>query len=110
MEDAVSPNPFARIRNERYECAQSISAFLLLRYICDADPPTEAKEEGAPEGLRRGRIERGYYDDLVRVINGDDHFNRIGDFVREAVLERSTGGRKTPARDGFSPSTLTLTK
>ena len=35
-----------------------------------------------------GRIERGYYDDLVRVIDGDDHFNRIGDFVREAVLEK----------------------
>jgi len=53
MEDAVSSNPLARIRNERYECAQSISAFLLLRYICDADPPAEAKEEGPPEGLRR---------------------------------------------------------
>ena len=57
IEDAVSPNPFARIRNERYECAQSISAFLLSRYICDADPPTEAQEEGPPEGLR-GRSDR----------------------------------------------------
>ena len=33
--DAVSPKTFACIRNERYECAQSISAFLLLRYTCD---------------------------------------------------------------------------
>lgn len=35
-----------------------------------------------------GRIERGYYEDLVRVIDSDDHFNRIGDFVREAVIEK----------------------
>ena len=41
-----------------------------------------------------GRIERGYYDDLVRVIDGDDHFNRIGDFVREAVLEKIDRWRK----------------
>ncbi|HEV2317544.1 MAG TPA: hypothetical protein VGV89_08240 [Thermoplasmata archaeon] len=34
------------------------------------------------------RIERGYYEDLVRIIDGDDHFNRLGDFVREAVLEK----------------------
>jgi hypothetical protein len=48
----VSPNPFARIRNERYECAQSISALLLSRYICDV-AVTEAQEEDTPEGLRR---------------------------------------------------------
>ena len=41
-----------------------------------------------------GRIERGYYDDLVRIIDGDDHFNRIGDFVREAVLEKIDRWRK----------------
>lgn len=34
------------------------------------------------------RIERGYYEDLVRIIDADDHYNRLGDFVREAVLER----------------------
>lgn len=34
------------------------------------------------------RIERGYYEDLVRIIDGDDHFNRMGDFIREAVLEK----------------------
>ena len=41
-----------------------------------------------------GRIERGYYEDLVRIIDGDDHFNRIGDFVREAVLEKIDHWRK----------------
>ena len=35
-----------------------------------------------------GRIERGYYEDLVRIIDADDHFNRLGDFVRESVLEK----------------------
>jgi hypothetical protein len=54
IEDAASPNPFARIRNERYECAQSISAFPHSRYNCDAGRTTEAEEEGPPEGLRRG--------------------------------------------------------
>jgi len=41
-----------------------------------------------------GRIERGYYEDLVRVVDSDDHFNRIGDFVREAVLEKIDRWRK----------------
>ncbi len=35
-----------------------------------------------------GRIERGYYEDLVAIIDADDHFGRIGDFVREAVMEK----------------------
>ena len=34
------------------------------------------------------RIERGYYEDLVRIIDADDHYNRLGDFVREAVFEK----------------------
>jgi hypothetical protein len=59
MEDAVSPNPVARIRNERYECAQSISAFLLLRYSCDADPTTETEEEGPPQSLGRRQDRAG---------------------------------------------------
>jgi hypothetical protein len=46
------------------------------------------KKKILPKVSVAGRIERGYYDDLVRVIDGDDHFNRIGDFVREAVLEK----------------------
>ncbi len=32
-----------------------------------------------------GRIERGYYEGLVGVIDADDHCNRIGGWVREAV-------------------------
>src|ERR1700691_1563773 len=48
-EAVVSPNPFERIRNERYECAQSISALLLSCYRC-AVTDTEAQEEDAPEG------------------------------------------------------------
>jgi hypothetical protein len=35
-----------------------------------------------------GRIERGYYEDLVGIVDADDHYNRIGDFVREAVAEK----------------------
>ena len=34
------------------------------------------------------RIERGYYEDMVRIIDADDHYNRLGDFVREAVFEK----------------------
>lgn len=46
------------------------------------------KKKVLPKVSVAGRIERGYYEDLVRVIDADDHFNRIGDFVREAVLEK----------------------
>ena len=42
------------------------------------------------------RIERGYYEDLVRVIDADDHYNRLGDFVREAVLEKIDRWKRTP--------------
>ena len=52
------------------------------------------KKKVLPKVSVAGRIERGYYDDLVRVIDGDDHFNRIGDFVREAVLEKIDRGVK----------------
>lgn len=51
-------------------------------------PPPKPRKKVLPKVSVAGRIERGYYDDLVRVIDGDDHFNRIGDFVREAVLEK----------------------
>lgn len=46
------------------------------------------KKRVLPKVSVAARIERGYYEDLVRIIDGDDHFNRIGDFVREAVLEK----------------------
>ncbi len=51
-------------------------------------PLPKPKKKILPKVSVAGRIERGYYEDLVRVIDGDDHFNRIGDFVREAVLEK----------------------
>ena len=34
------------------------------------------------------RIERGYYSELVGIINADDHYNRLADFIREAVVEK----------------------
>jgi hypothetical protein len=51
-------------------------------------PLPKPRKKILPKVSVAGRIERGYYEDLVRVIDGDDHFNRIGDFVREAVLEK----------------------
>lgn len=51
-------------------------------------PLPKPRKKVLPKVSVAGRIERGYYDDLVRVIDADDHFNRIGDFVREAVLEK----------------------
>jgi hypothetical protein len=51
-------------------------------------PLPKPRKKVLPKVSVAGRIERGYYDDLVKVIDGDDHFNRIGDFVREAVLEK----------------------
>jgi hypothetical protein len=46
------------------------------------------KKKILPKVSVAGRIERGYYEDLVHIIDGDDHYNRLGDFVREAVLEK----------------------
>ena len=46
------------------------------------------KKKILPKVSVAGRIERGYYEDLVRIIDADDHYNRIGDLVREAVLEK----------------------
>jgi len=51
-------------------------------------PLPRPRKKVLPKVSVAGRIERGYYEDLVRVIDSDDHFNRIGDFVREAVLEK----------------------
>ena len=51
-------------------------------------PLPKPKKKILPKVSVAGRIERGYYEDLVRVIDGDDHYNRLGDFVREAVLEK----------------------
>jgi hypothetical protein len=51
-------------------------------------PLPKPRKKVLPKVSVAGRIERGYYEDLVKVIDSDDHFNRIGDFVREAVLEK----------------------
>jgi hypothetical protein len=59
-------------------------------YVTSVTPPPlpKPRKKVLPKVSVAGRIERGYYEDLVRVIDSDDHFNRIGDFVREAVLEK----------------------
>jgi len=51
-------------------------------------PLPRPKKKVLPKVSVAGRIERGYYEDLVRIIDADDHFNRLGDFVRESVLEK----------------------
>ena len=51
-------------------------------------PLPRPKKKILPKVSVAARIERGYYEDLVRIIDADDHFNRFGDFVREAVLEK----------------------
>jgi len=51
-------------------------------------PLPRPKKKVLPRVSVAGRIERGYYEDLVRIIDADDHFNRLGDFVRESVLEK----------------------
>jgi hypothetical protein len=53
-----------------------------------APPIPKPKKKVLPKISVAGRIERGYYEDLVRIIDSDNHFNRIGDFVREAVFEK----------------------
>jgi hypothetical protein len=57
-------------------------------------PLPKPKKKVLPKVSVAGRIERGYYEDLVRIIDSDDHYNRLGDFVREAVLEKIDRWRK----------------
>ena len=51
-------------------------------------PLPKPKKKVLPKASVAARIERGYYEDMVRIIDADDHYNRLGDFVREAVLEK----------------------
>ncbi|MGA7845762.1 MAG: hypothetical protein WCB18_01545 [Thermoplasmata archaeon] len=51
-------------------------------------PLPKPRKRLLPKVSVAGRIERGYYEDLVGIVDADDHFNRIGDFVREAVVEK----------------------
>ena len=57
-------------------------------------PLPKPKKRVLPKVSVAARIERGYYEDLVRIIDADDHYNRLGDFVREAVLEKVDRWRK----------------
>ena len=56
--------------------------------VTPTPPLPKPKKKILPRVSVAARIERGYYEDLVRIIDADDHFNRFGDFVREAVLEK----------------------
>ena len=56
--------------------------------VTPAPPLPKPKKKVLPRVSVAARIERGYYEDLVRIIDADDHYNRFGDFVREAVLEK----------------------
>ncbi len=51
-------------------------------------PLPRPKKKVLPKVSVAARIERGYYEDMVRIIDADDHYNRLGDFVREAVFEK----------------------
>lgn len=51
-------------------------------------PLPRPRKHPLPKVSVAARIERGYYDELVGIIDADDHFNRLGDFVREAVVEK----------------------
>jgi hypothetical protein len=66
-------------------------------------PLPRPKKKVLPKASVAGRIERGYYEDLVRIIDADDHFNRLGDFVRESVLEKIDRWKKEhPLRSSTS--------
>ena len=51
-------------------------------------PIPKPKKKVLPKVSVAARNERGYYEDMVRIIDADDHYNRLGDFVREAVFEK----------------------
>ncbi len=61
------------------------------------------KKKVLPKVSVAARIERGYYEDLVRIIDADDHYNRLGDFVREAMLEKIDRWKKDHPLGGPSP-------
>lgn len=69
-------------------------------------PLPEPEKRVLPKLSVAARIERDYHGDLMRIIEGDAHFNRIDDFVRETVLgkidrwkrERPTGRSTTRER------------
>ena len=56
--------------------------------VTPSPPLPRPKKKVLPKVSVAARIERGYYEDMVRIIDADDHYNRLGDFVREAVFEK----------------------
>jgi hypothetical protein len=62
--------------------------------VTPTPPLPRPKKKVLPKVSVAARIERGYYEDMVRIIDADDHYNRLGDFVREAVFEKIDRWRK----------------
>jgi hypothetical protein len=56
--------------------------------VPSSPPLPRPKKKVLPKVSVAARIERGFYEDMVRIIDADDHYNRLGDFVREAVFEK----------------------
>ena len=65
-------------------------------------PLPKPKKKVLPKVSVAARIERGYYEDMVRIIDADDHYNRLGDFVREAVFEKIDRWKKEHPLGGAS--------
>jgi hypothetical protein len=66
-------------------------------------PLPKSKKKVQPKVSVAARIERGYYEDMVGIIDADDHFNRLGDSVREAVFEKIDRWKKDHPLGGPSP-------
>ena len=52
------------------------------------EPLPRPRKHPLPKVSIAARIERGYYSELVGIIDADDHYNRLADFIREAVVEK----------------------
>jgi hypothetical protein len=69
-----------------------------------APEPPRPRKKILPKVSVAGRIERGHYEDLVNIVDSDVHYNRIGDFVREAVVEKVHRWKKEHPLGAPSPS------
>jgi hypothetical protein len=70
--------------------------------VTPTPPLPRPKKKVLPKVSVAARIERGYYEDMVRIIDADDHYNRLGDFVREAVFEKIDRWKKEHPLGGSS--------
>ena len=52
------------------------------------EPLPRPRKRPLPKVSIAARIVRGYYSELVGIIDSDDHYNRLADFIREAVVEK----------------------